>query len=221
MPFGHRHWLLGHPVPAEGSGPPHGRLARPTGSGPRRGFRVPHTRAATGVGALCTPRTVVLIPDRSDSATDTCRFSAASPCPPPPSHHAGVRFTRHQPRVHTCSPVRSSPRLWPPGWNEQALGLEPRASHPADQEPDNARRGGDRPSSTDLELPAQLTFRRSPIPIVLSWCATSRRTSRRRRPKWAWSIPESIRSTSLVAIWGSSSGCQHLGLRPDCRRAAR
>ena len=31
----------------------------------------------------------------------------------------------------------------------------PRASHPADQEPDDARRGGDRPSSTDLELPAQ------------------------------------------------------------------
>src|SRR6266567_2008656 len=27
----------------------------------------------------------------------------------------------------------------------------PRASHPADQEPDDARRGGDRPPSTDLE----------------------------------------------------------------------
>jgi hypothetical protein len=31
----------------------------------------------------------------------------------------------------------------------------PRASHPADQEPDNARRGGDRPASTGLELHAQ------------------------------------------------------------------
>ena len=39
-----------------------------------------------------------------------------------------------------------------------ALGLKPRASHPADPEPNDARRGGDRPSSTDLELPAQLTF---------------------------------------------------------------
>jgi hypothetical protein len=38
-----------------------------------------------------------------------------------------------------------------------ALGLEPRASHPADQEPDDARQGRDRPSSTDLELLAQLT----------------------------------------------------------------
>ena len=31
--------------------------------GPRRGYRVPHARAVTGVGALCTPRTAVLIPD--------------------------------------------------------------------------------------------------------------------------------------------------------------
>ena len=28
-PFGHRHSLLGHPVPAEGLGPPHGRLTGP------------------------------------------------------------------------------------------------------------------------------------------------------------------------------------------------
>jgi hypothetical protein len=39
-----------------------------------------------------------------------------------------------------------------------ALGLEPRASHPADQEPDDVRRGRDRPSSTDLELRGQLTL---------------------------------------------------------------
>ena len=39
-----------------------------------------------------------------------------------------------------------------------ALGLSPWASHPADQEPDDARQGGDRPSSTDLGLHAQLTF---------------------------------------------------------------
>ena len=39
-----------------------------------------------------------------------------------------------------------------------ALGLTPRASHPADRKPDNARRGGDRPSSTDLELPLNSHF---------------------------------------------------------------
>jgi hypothetical protein len=32
-------------------------------TGPRRGYRVPHARAATGVGAPCAPRTTVLIPD--------------------------------------------------------------------------------------------------------------------------------------------------------------
>ena len=108
-------------------------------------------------GQRCSPQPGRL-PGRAPAA-------AQRPVPAPrhPSHRQGSRFTRHQPRVHACSPVRSSPRLCPLGWSEQALGLEPRASHPADQEPDNARRGGDRPSSTDLELPAQLTYRRSPI----------------------------------------------------------
>ena len=59
-------------------------------------------------------------------------------------------------------PVRSSPRPPPPGWKRAAASAFPRASHPADQEPDDARQGGDRPSSTDLELHAQL-IRQSPI----------------------------------------------------------
>ena len=85
LPFGHRHSLLGHPFPAEEFGPPHGRPTGPTRSGPRRGYRVPHARAATGVGALCTPGTTVLIPDRGHFPAGACRFAAASPCTPP--HH--------------------------------------------------------------------------------------------------------------------------------------
>ena len=65
------------------------------------------------------------------------------------------RITRHSEGSRN-SPVRSSPRLWPPGWNGPPLDF-PRASHPADQEPDDARRGRDRPSSTDLGPHAQLT----------------------------------------------------------------
>ena len=58
--FGCRHSLLGHPLPAGGLGLPHGRL---TGNaGPRRGYRVPHARAATGVGAPYTLSPAVLIP---------------------------------------------------------------------------------------------------------------------------------------------------------------
>ena len=51
-------------MPAEEFGSPHGRLTgHATGEpGPRRGYRVPHARAATGVGALYTPRTAVLLP---------------------------------------------------------------------------------------------------------------------------------------------------------------
>src|SRR6266542_3901495 len=61
-PFGHRHSLLGHPIPAGELGSPHGRLTGPR-AGPRRGYRVPHARATTGVGAPYTPRTAVLFPD--------------------------------------------------------------------------------------------------------------------------------------------------------------
>ena len=55
-------------------------------------------------------------------------------------------------------PVFPSPGA--PGQNRNPLGF-PRASHPADQEPDNARRGGDRPPSTNLELHAQHHISRS------------------------------------------------------------
>src|SRR4051795_13432766 len=96
--------------------------------GPRRGFHVPHERVATGVGALstpgrrCPPRRPLLPPG-------ACRFPAASPPPRCSSHLARLALTRHT-RVHCHSPVRSSPCLWPPG-GAAALGLLPRASHPA------------------------------------------------------------------------------------------
>jgi hypothetical protein len=45
-------------------------------SGPRRGFRVPHARAAIGVGALCAPGTTVLFPDQGHFPAGVCRFAA-------------------------------------------------------------------------------------------------------------------------------------------------
>ena len=95
-------------------------------AGPRRGYRVPHARAATGVGALYTPRTSGAHPAGVDSPTGACRFPAASPCTPP--RHPimrGSRLTRHQRGFTSRSPVRSSPRLWPPGWNGQPFGFPP------------------------------------------------------------------------------------------------
>jgi hypothetical protein len=55
------------------------------------------------------------------------------------------KMTRHQPRVHSRSPARPSPRPWPPE-GTRALRLEPWAPHPAVTR--DARQGGDRPPST-------------------------------------------------------------------------
>jgi len=76
-----------------GVGPSSRSAYRPT-AGPRRGYRVPHARAATGEGALCTPGTTVLTPDRGPCPAGARRISAATSLHPasgtPPgraSHH--------------------------------------------------------------------------------------------------------------------------------------
>jgi len=53
---------------------------RPT-TGPRRGYRVPHARAATGVGALYTPRTAVLIPTDRGSRPAPAAWQRPVPAP--------------------------------------------------------------------------------------------------------------------------------------------
>jgi len=70
---------------------PSSRSAYRDEPGPRRGFRVPHIRAATGVGALCAPGTAVLFPDRSHFPAGACRIAAARPCTPPVLPIDGVR----------------------------------------------------------------------------------------------------------------------------------
>ena len=124
MPFGHRRSLFGHPIPAEEFRPPHGRPTGPK-AGPRRGYRVPHTRAATGLDALYTPGTTVLTrtdrPDRTASAA----FSAARPYTQlQRSTSAGFCFTRHQRGFKQfIRPVFPSPAA--PGWNGRRFGFPP------------------------------------------------------------------------------------------------
>jgi hypothetical protein len=61
----------------------------------------------------------------------------------------GLSFTRHQQGFKQFTrPVFPSPVA--PGWNGRPRAF-PRASHPANQQPDDARRGRDRPPSTDLK----------------------------------------------------------------------
>ena len=78
--------LLGHPMPAEELGSPHGRLTGPK-AGPRRGYRFPHVRAAAGVGASYTPRTAVLLPaeGRARPALPLFRGESFDPAPTFPS----------------------------------------------------------------------------------------------------------------------------------------
>jgi hypothetical protein len=59
-------------------------------SGPRRGFRVPHARAATGVGALCAPGTTVLIPAGATSRPASAASQRTSPCTPPHFPPTGI-----------------------------------------------------------------------------------------------------------------------------------
>ena len=103
--------------------------------GPRRGYRVPHERAATGVGAPCTPRTAVLLPADKGSSAGACRFSAASPCTPLPAFHparfeldeasTGVQAIHPSGLPLTCGPPDGTGAPW----------AFPRASHPTGSPP--------------------------------------------------------------------------------------
>jgi hypothetical protein len=120
-----RRSLLGHPIPAEGLGSPHGRLTgRDLPPGPRRGYHVPHARAATGVGAPYTPRTAVLarsgrLPDRHPPLP-----SGQSLNPATTSHHARLSFTGHQQGFTHVHPS-GLPLARVPGMEPAALRLPP------------------------------------------------------------------------------------------------
>ena len=126
MPFGYRHSLLGHPVPAGELGPPHGRLTEHAQGRARTptGYPVPHTRAATGMGALYTPGTTVLTPTEATSGRAPAASQRTSPCTPPHIPPTGYRLTR-QTRVHAmfARPVFPSPLA--ARMERAALGLPP------------------------------------------------------------------------------------------------
>jgi hypothetical protein len=137
-------------------GVPYGRPTEPNlGLGAGRGCHVPHTRDTTGMGALCTPGTTVLTPDRSDSPAGVCRISAARPCTPPPALHRGeVALHEASTRVHAIHPSGLPLACGRPDGSSRPWAL-PRASHPAITR--DARRGGDRPTEHVPGTTAQLT----------------------------------------------------------------
>ena len=126
-----------------------------TWPGPRRGYRVPHARATTGVGAL-------FIPGRWCSSRPEAITGRRLPLPNGQSFHPRHLHIRRRGSLDEAStrvqaiqpsglPLARRPRT------ERATAwafLRLLTRRPG---ADDARRGGDRPSSTDLELHAQLT----------------------------------------------------------------
>jgi hypothetical protein len=178
VPFGHRHSLLGHPVPARELGPPHGRLTGPhrrrTPTGLPRSARTSCDRG----GRPLYPGDNGAHPDRGDFQPGACRSTAASPFSPPPIPPARMLLNEANEDSHEVRPSGLPLACGRPGgagrpWT-YASGFAPRRPGA-----DDARRGGDRPSSTDLELPLN-SHPSISNPIVHSLRATSRRTSPKR-----------------------------------------
>jgi hypothetical protein len=205
-PFDRRHSLLGHPIPARGSalltvGPPaQGR----TQTGLPRSAR---TRCDRG-GCPLYPEDSGARPARSPPRPAPAASQRQSLYPATTSHHARLRFTRHQQRFKPFTrPVFPSPA--PPGWNRRRFGFPPELRTPPS--PVAHVRGGDRPSSTDLEQ-RFTTSAEPPILRVHSMRATSRRTATSR------SITTLVaQSCFRTARAGHPSGCRRCWI---VRRAA-
>jgi hypothetical protein len=80
-PFGHRHSLLGHPIPAGELGPPHGRLTGHDGRTPTGLPRSARMSSDRG-GCSLDPGDGGAPPGQAMSLTGACRSTAASPYTP-------------------------------------------------------------------------------------------------------------------------------------------
>ena len=124
--------------------------------------------------------TTVLTPAGRRARPASAASQRQRPCTPPAALHlAGLHITRHQRRFKQFTrPVFPSPTA--ARVERAAASAFPRASHPADQEPDNARRGGDRPtehgpgtrSTTSVDLRSS-TFAHSVRPRRRNTCCES------------------------------------------------
>ena len=147
-----RHSLLGRPIPAKGSalltvGPP-AQGPDPDGV---TAFRTHELR----------PGWVPPVPEDGGAHPRLRRvLSRRLPLhygkslnPATTSHHARLRFTRHQTGIHLVHPS-GLPLAHAPGMEPATLRLPPELRTPP--LPAAHARGGDRPSSTDLELLAHI-----------------------------------------------------------------
>lgn len=146
LPFGHRHWLLEHPVPPRDSAPL--TIGLPAGA---RANLLDHGGFPLSAHPSCGRFGCPLYPETTRCSHGRSRASGrrAPPLPGARSYHP-VRFPSPEAehneassRVHSHSPARPSP--WPviPRMEREFLGHAPRASHPTSQEPATHARAGD------------------------------------------------------------------------------
>src|SRR5947209_18842888 len=92
LPFGHRHSLLGHPIPAGELGPPHGRLTEHAHRRVRTPTGLPRSAHTSSdrEGRPLNPGDNGAHPDRGDYRPGAGHITAASPCTPPHVPPTGV-----------------------------------------------------------------------------------------------------------------------------------
>jgi hypothetical protein len=197
-----RRSLLGHPIPGGELGLRHGRL---TGdAGPRTGLpRSARTSCDRG-GCPLYPEDGGAHPGQGTCSAGACRSMAASPDHPAPASHRQGSASRGINEGLRDSPVRSSLACGRAGGTGSPWA-SPRASHPAVV--GDARRGWDRPSSTDLELHAHIRLILQSGRSLVSCDLASHRPQQASRGS-LWGLPHSPEM---------ASGDRSLVTPPVCR----
>ena len=183
LPFGHRHSLLGHPVPPRSSAPL--TIGLPAIRADGFDARLDHDGVSTFHSLELRPGWVPSLP--RDHVVLSWPVSCLRPprapsargkvlSPRSPSHLPGLPITRrHQGFTHV-HPPGLLPGLVTPGWIGGSLGKSSRASHLADQEPATHAGAGDGRSSTCPELchlHHQSSNPHSSLKVS-DWCRTTR-----------------------------------------------
>jgi len=166
------------------------------GSGPRRGFRVPRMRDATGVGAPYTPRPAVFTRPTLGLRSPLAASASGQALPPgSSSRRSGLTITRHQQGFTCVRPsglplARSLPRT-----ERGPLGLFLELRTPDRQDPSGARRGGDRSRTLIRNYAPGITGLQSARSLHMRDLASHptargrRRPARRHEPRphrWGW-----------------------------------
>jgi hypothetical protein len=107
-----------------GTGPSSRSADRTQGSGPRRGFHVPHARATTGVGALYIPGTTVLTRTGHDHQPASAASQRHVPAPRHNHHRCEAPLDETSTRVQAIHPS-GLPLACDPRMEQEPLGFAP------------------------------------------------------------------------------------------------